>query len=48
MGIHLDTLERMRGPNGERVERDSDFRPIPLSDCEPEAKVRLVRAEETL
>ena len=48
MGVHLDTLDQLRGPNGERVERDDSFTPRPLSECEPVAIVRLVRGEELL
>jgi hypothetical protein len=48
MGIHLATLEQLRGPLGERVELDRTFTPCPLAECEPEMSVGVVRAEETL
>lgn len=48
MGIHLDKLEQMRGPSGQRVERDESFRPCRLSECEPGLNPATVRPEETL
>ena len=48
MGISLDTLESMRGPSGERVERDDAFTARPLAECEPGEHAVTVRREETL
>ena len=48
MAVHLDTLEEMRGPNDERVERDITFTTRPLEECEHESRVLVVGAEETL
>ena len=48
MGVHLSVLERLRGPTGERVERDRLFTPRPLAQCEPEATPNVIRAQELL
>jgi hypothetical protein len=48
MGVHLEMLEQMCGPNGERVERDDSFTPSLLVECDPELTAFTVRAEQSL
>jgi len=48
MGVHVATLQGLRGPNGECVRRDPSFTQLPLAQCEPDAVPTIVRGEERL
>ena len=48
MGVHLATLEKLTGPQGERVERDPTFQQQPLEQCEPDRVATLIIGEEVL